>query len=187
MRTALIENGNRLGDDPRDDSEHRHHDDPRRPPPGRVDVAQHRVLEHAAVDIAQRDGRVDGARDENNGERDAERDLGDQGAGGQQGGRLDAVTDESVAQRARQRVDADLDCAGGPDGLHVVLGRVHFVHEGELADGEAEGEDDVGYRDEGFGEGEVFFGPGGPGDGGYAAGLVAGLDARRDDGDADCD
>ena len=139
------------------------------------------------MDVAQRDGRVDAARDEDDGERDAECDLRDERTRGEERGGAHVLANKGVAQRAGQRVDADLDDAAGPDGLHVLVGRVHFVHEAELADGEAEGEDDVGDCDEGLGEGEVFLGPRAPVDGGHPAGLVASLDSCRDDGDADCD
>ena len=181
------EDGDGFGDDPRDDGEDDDEDDPGRPAGDRVDVAQDAVLEHAAVDVAQGDGGVDAAGDEDDGERDAECNLRNQGSCGEERGGSHVLADEGVAQRAGERVDADLDDAAGPDGLHVLVGGVHFVHEAKLADGEAEGEDDVGNGDEGLGEGEVFLGPRAPVDGGHPAGLVAGLDACRDDGDADCD
>ena len=186
-RQQVREDGDSLGDDPRDDCEDDDEHDPRRPAGNSVDVPQDRVLEHAAVYVAQRDGGVDRAGDKDDRQRDSECDFGVQRARGQERWGLDVLADEGVAQCAGERVDADLDRAGGPDGFHVVLGRVHFVHEGELTDGETECEDDVGDGDEGFREGEVFFGPGGPVDGGHAARLVASLNTGRDDGDADGD
>jgi hypothetical protein len=187
QRQQVREDGDSLGDDPGDDCEDDDEDNPRRPSGDGVDVPQDGVLEHAAVDVAQRDGGVDRTGDEDNGQRDTECDLGNQRASGQQRRRLDVLADESVAQRTSECVDADLDRAGGPDGLHVVLGCVHFVHERELTDGETECEDDVGDGDESFGEAEVLLGPGGPVDGRHSTGLVTGLDTRGDDGDADCD
>lgn len=62
---------------------------------------------------------------------------------------------------------------------------MHLVHEGELADCEGVGEDDVGDCDEGVCEGDVFFGPGGPV---YSFETAAGLacyDGGCNDGDTD--
>lgn len=139
------------------------------------------------MDVAQRNGGVDGAGDEDNRQRDSESDLGDQRASGQQRRRLDVFADEGVAQRTGERVDADLDSARGPDRLHVLLGSVHFVHERELANGEAEREDDVGHGNESLREAEVLLGPGRPVDGRHSARLVTGLDTCGNDGDADGD
>lgn len=61
------EDGDGFGDDPRDDGEDDDEDDPGRPAGDRVDVAQDAVLEHAAVDVAQGDGGVDAAGDEDDG------------------------------------------------------------------------------------------------------------------------
>lgn len=136
------------------------------------------------MDISADDGAVDRTRDEDNGQSNTEGDLGHEGASREQGGRLYALADEVVDQRARQGVDDDLDGSEHPDGLGEVLGRVHLVHEGELADGEAVGEDDVRDGDEGLDEARVRGGPGRPVR--RHAGMGP-LDARRNDGDADRD
>lgn len=98
---------------------------------------------HAAVDVARDDGGVDGAGDEDDGEGGAEGEFGDEGAGGEEGGGGDGAADEDVGEYAGERVDEDFEEAERPDRFDVVVGSVHFVHEGELADGEGDWGSDV--------------------------------------------
>lgn len=176
------EEGDGLGDDPSDDGDDGDQRDPRDPALGRVDEADDRVPVHAAVNVAADDGAVDGARDEDDGQGDTEGDLGHEGSGRQEGGRLDVLANEGVNERACEGVDDDLDNAKNPDGLAEVLGRVHLVHEGELADGEAVSKDDVRDGDEGINEARIGRRPGGPV--GRHADLRS-LHTGRDDGHTD--
>lgn len=139
-----------------------------------------------AVNVPAHDRGVDRARDEDDGQRDSKSDLAQQRARRQQCGALHLLADKNVDERARERVDDDLDDAERPDTLDKVLGRVHLVHEAELADGEGVGEDDVAERDHGLDKSQPFLGPRGPRLAGRDT-AVAPLDARADHGDADSD
>ncbi len=111
------------------------------------------------MDVSAGDRGVDRTRDEDDGQGNAKGNLGHEGPGRQQRGRPDALADEGVDQGTGQRVDDDLDDAEHPDRLDEVLGRVHLVHERELADGEAVREDDVRDSDERVDEAGVLGGP----------------------------
>ena len=136
------------------------------------------------MDVAAGDGSVDGAGDEDDGESNAKGNLGDEVAGGEKRRRLDFGTDKGVDEGAGEGVDKNLNQTKGPDGLDVVTGRVHLVHEGKLAHGEAVGKNNVGNGDKGVGKAEVLLGPGGPGNRRHAANFLRGLDAGSNDGDA---
>lgn len=137
------------------------------------------------MDVAADDSSVDGTGDVDDGEGDTKGHLGHEGAGGEEGGGFDVLADEGVDDGTGEGVDDDLDNTQSPDGLDVVLGGVHLVHEGELANGETVGEDDVGDGDHGVGKGDVLLGPGGPVDSGHSAGLVTSPDAGGDHGHTD--
>lgn len=179
----VAEEGDGLGDDPRDQGDDGDEDGPRDPAHLGVDEADDRVLVHARVDVPPHRRAVDGARDEDDGERDAEGDLGEHVAGGEQRGGLDGLAHEDVDQGARDGVDDDLDYAEPPDGLDEVLGRVHLVHEGELADGERVGKDDVAEGDEGLDKCQTLLGPCRPV--GRRNQALALLDPGSDDRDSD--
>lgn len=78
----VAEEGDGLGDDPRDQGDDGDEHGPRDPAHLGVDEADDRVLVHARVDVAAHRRAVDGTRDEDDGERDAEGDLGEHVASG---------------------------------------------------------------------------------------------------------
>lgn len=153
------EEGNGLGNDPGDQGDDRDERQPGDPAHLGVDVADNGVLEDAAVDVARHDGRVDGARDEDDGQRDAKGDLGDGAAGREQRRGLHVLADEDVDERARDGVDEDLNGSEGDDRLGEVLRGVHLVHEGELAQGETVRKDDVSQGHKGLGQTKSLLGP----------------------------
>lgn len=73
----VVEKGNGLGDHPGDESEHGDQRQPDDPALFRVDVAELGIREDAAHDVFADDGRVDTARDEDDGQREPERDARD--------------------------------------------------------------------------------------------------------------
>jgi hypothetical protein len=95
-----VEEGDRLGDDPGDDGDGRDQREPDGPAGFGVDVLDRAVGEDAAHDITADDDAVDGAGDEDDGERDAECDARHLEAGGQEGGAVDIDTDKGVDESA---------------------------------------------------------------------------------------
>ncbi|KXT16833.1 hypothetical protein AC579_6798 [Pseudocercospora musae] len=139
-----VEEWNGLCNDPAnngDDGDERNPDDPSLLA---VDILDRGVLEDTVHDIAPNDCAVDASRDENDWQSDSEGDSRDGEAGTEQSWRLHRLSDKGVDQGTSQGVDEDLDQAQSPDGLDIILWRVHFRHEGELADGEGVCENDVG-------------------------------------------
>lgn len=187
-RQEAAEEGDRLGDDEGNDG-----DDGDQDAPGDLallgsgDGLVGKAVVEALVDVTADHGGVDGSGDEDDGQGDSEGDLGGDGAGRQKSGRGDAVTNKGVDESTSQGVDDDLNDTEGPDRLDVVLGALHLVHEGELADGKRVGKNDVGHGVEGLGEGEAGPGPGRPGDGGHTTLLGVARDTRGDDGNTNGD
>lgn len=179
------EEGDDFGNDPGDPGDDGDEDQPGDPAHLRVDEADRRVLVDTAVQQTGQDGGVDGTADEDDGQGYPESDSAQHVAGREQGRALHVLADECVDNGAGDSIDDDLDDTQGPDGLDEVLGSMHFIHEGELAHGEAVGEDNVGDGDEGVGEGDVLLGPCGPIDGGTPTRRIGGLDTGTDDGDTD--
>lgn len=131
-------------------------------------------------------GSVDRSRDEDDRQRQTESNLGHEAASRQQSWRVDVGTNKGVDQGSSQGVNEDLDQTQGPDGLDVVLGRVHLVHEGELADGETVSEDDVGNSDKRFVECEALLWPCRPVDSRKTAGAVGALHTGCNHCDQNC-
>lgn len=179
------EERNRLGNDESNDGDGSDESQPRSPTGEGVDVLDDGVFEDAAVDEASDDDGVDGTGDEDDGKTDTESNLGDSVTSGQEGRRLDIRTDKGVHDASGEGVDKDLNQTQRPDGLLVVGGGVHLVHEGELADGETVGEDDVGDGEERFIELDVLLGPSRPLHRIEATLLLAGLNTSGNDGDTD--
>ena len=177
------EEGNGLSNDPGNDGNAGVKSKPDHPALWCVDIANDVVGPDALNQISADDNRIDTARDEDDGESDAESDLGESGTGREQGGRLDRGANESVDDATSDRVDTDLDQAEGNNGLLVVCGGVHLVHETELAHGETVGENNVADSDEGLGEAEVVLGPARPGNGREATLGVARANASSNHGD----
>lgn len=182
------EEGDGLGNDPGDQRDNSNKGQPGDPAHLGVDVLDDRVLKDAAVDVAGHDGGVDGARDEDNGQRNAKGDLGDGASRGQERRRLHVLADEHVDEGARHGVNDNLDGAEGHDGLGKVFRGMHLVHEGELAQGETVGENDVAEGHKGLGELETLLGPqlprGARSRNGGRRGVGV-LNAGGDDGDSD--
>jgi len=88
-------------------------------------------------------------------------------------------------QGTSESIDDHFNKTECPNRLDVILWGVHFIHEGELADGEGVGEDDVGDGDEAVRESDVLFGPCGPVYGFETAGRTTVYYGGGDDGDAD--
>ena len=67
------------------------------------------------MDIAQSNGRVDGTGDENDGNGNAKRNLGDGCTSGEQSRRLNVGSNKCVAQSSSQSVDGDLNKTRSPN------------------------------------------------------------------------
>lgn len=182
----VVEERNGLGNDPCNDGHNCDQSKPRNPTHPGVDKADGGILENTAMDVTCDTGSVDRSRDEDDRQRQTESNLGHEAAGRQQSWRLDIGTNKGVDQGSSQGVNEDFDQTQGPDGLDIVLGRVHLVHEGELADGETVSEDDVGNSDKRFVECEVILGPCRPVDGCKTAGGVGALHTSCNHRDQNC-
>ena len=183
-RQKVIEERNHLGNNELENGQDGDDNQPGGPSHLGVDEADVGALEDPAVDQSSQHYRVDRTTNKDHRECDTKCDTAKKATGGQQGGALDVLANESVAQGTGDCVDEDLGETEGPDGLGEIGGGVHLVHEGELAEGEAVGEDDVGQSDEGIGEGDTLLGPGGPVHSSQT-GAVGGLDTSSDDSDTD--
>lgn len=137
------------------------------------------------MEVAGHDGGVDRSRDEDDGKTETKGNLGDEGASREKGRRLDILPDKGVDQSAGKGVDTNLNKTKRPDGLDEILGGVHLIHKGKLADGKTVGKDDVGDCNEGLGKGQTLLGPGRPVNRRKTTRLIAGLDTSRNDGDPD--
>lgn len=179
------EEGNGLRNDPGENGDDSNEREPSDPTHFGVDEADDTVLVVAAVDVARQNGRIDGARNKNDGQGQTEGDLAEQGTGGQKCGRLDGAADKHVDQSAGDGVDEDFNDAEGPNRPDKVLGSVHFVHEGELADGEGVGENDVAESNKSLHECQTLLGPGRPV--GLGNRAVVRLNASSDNGDQNGD
>ena len=182
----VFEEGDDLGDDKGDDGDEDDERQPSDPAHLCVDETDNGVLEDAAVEQTGQDDGVDGATDEDDGKGDSKSDSAHQMAGGFQGGTPDILADKGIDQSTGQGVDENFNQTQGPDRFDVVLGGVHFVHEGELTHGETVGKDDVGDGDEGIGESGTLLGPSRPRDGSETTRRTASFNPGSDDGDTDC-
>lgn len=81
------------------------------------------------MDEAANDSAVDGSGNEDDGQTNAKGNLGDKVASRQQSGRLDVDSYKGVNNATGDGVDSNLDEAKSPDGLLVVSGSMHLVHE----------------------------------------------------------
>lgn len=178
------EEGNGLGNDPSDNGKDGEHAGPDNVRPRSVDVSDDGVLEGAGEDEASDDGAVDGSRDEDDGQANTESNLGDQRTSREQSRGLDIRSNKGIDDCTGDGVNSNLDESKSPDGLLVVLGGVHLVHEGELADGKAVGKDNVGNGNEGIDKGQILLGPGRPGHCRQST-IVGSLDTGSNHGDTD--
>lgn len=150
-----------------------------------VDIANDVVGPDALNQIPADDNSVDTARDEDDGEGNAESNLGEKRASREQGRRLDLGADESVNDATSNGVDGDFNQAESNDGLLVVGGCVHLIHKAELAHGEAVGENDVADSNEALSKAKVLLGPARPGNSSKTTLLVARANASSNHGDED--
>ena len=143
------------------------------------------VLVDTSVKITDNDHSVDRTRDENDGNGDTESDTAHESTTRQKSRGLDLRADKVVDDGTGESVDDNLNDSESPDGLHVVGRSVHFLHEGELANGEGVGENDVGHGNESLGESEARLGPRRPAARSKSANRLIALDTGGHHGDDD--
>ncbi|KAI6772843.1 hypothetical protein HG530_003801 [Fusarium avenaceum] len=90
----------------------------------------------ATVDVPHRNSCVDRTADKNDRQGDTKGDL-------------------CNYERAGERVDDDFQAAESPNGLHIIGGCMHLIHEAELGDGEAVGKEDIANSNEGLRENQA--------------------------------
>ena len=138
-----VEEGNSLGNHPGCYREAGDEHQPDGPTLSRVNVAELRTGENAAHDVFADDCGVDGARDEDDGERDAERDARYHFRAGEYGGAFNVAANEGVNYSSGKSIDEDFDQTERPDGFDIIWWGMHFRHETVLTDSEGVGKDDV--------------------------------------------